>query len=273
MAAPAATAVATRATGRRQRGRAIPPDSIGDPLKIAVLSDVHGNLPALRAVLEDVDAAGPDRVWCLGDLVGYGAHPDGCVQTARERCDVNLAGNHDLGVLDHIDIADFAPHAEQAARWTRENASEETLRYLETLSPRHDGEQIGLFHASPRDPIWEYVLSGTQAAECMDFMEPRVSAIGHTHVASYFSRTDGAMAGGTAAAGTELNIDAGEWLLNPGSVGQPRDGDPRAAWLLLDVEQWTATWRRTEYPVDEAAQAINAAGLPTGLGERLYLGQ
>ena len=93
------------------------------------------------------------------------------------------------------------------------------------------------------------MLSGAQAAECMDVMEPRVSAIGHTHVASYFSRTDGAMAGGPAAAGTELNIAAGEWLLNPGSVGQPRDGDPRAAWLLLDVEQWTATWRRTEYPV------------------------
>ncbi len=273
MAIPAASPVAATASGRRQRGRAIPPDSIGEPLKIALLSDVHGNLPALRAVLEDVDATGPDRVWCLGDLVGYGAHPDGCVSAARERCHVNLAGNHDLGVLDHIDIADFAPHAEQAARWTRQNSTPETLRYLESLQPHHDGEAIGLFHASPRDPIWEYVLSGHQAAECMDFMEPRIAAIGHTHVASYFSRIEGAMAGGPAAAGTELDISSGEWLLNPGSVGQPRDGDPRAAWLLLDVEQWTATWRRTEYPVREAADAIDAAGLPTGLGERLYLGQ
>lgn len=273
MAIPAASAVATSASGRRQRGRAIPPDSNGDPLKIAVLSDVHGNLPALRAVLEDVHAAGPERVWCLGDLVGYGAQPDGCVSTAREHCHVILAGNHDLGVLDQIDIADFAPHAEQAARWTRENSSSETLDYLKTLTPSHDGEAIGLFHASPRDPIWEYVLSGTQAGECMDVMEQRVSAIGHTHVASYFSRTDGVMAGATAAAGTQLDISRGEWLLNPGSVGQPRDGDPRAAWLLLDVEQWTASWRRTEYPVAEAAAAIEAAGLPVGLGERLYLGQ
>ncbi len=196
MAVPAATAVATNASGRRQRG--IPPDSNGDPLKIAVLSDVHGNLPALKAVLDDVDAAGPERIWCLGDLVGYGAHPDGCVETARERCHVNLAGNHDLGVLDHIDITDFAPHAEQAARWTRSHSAPETLGYLETLSPSQAGEAIGLFHASPRDPIWEYVLSGTQAAECMDVMEQRVSAIGHTHVASYFSRTDGALAGGPA---------------------------------------------------------------------------
>ena len=234
---------------------------------------MHGNLPALKAVLDDVDAAGPERIWCLGDLVGYGAHPDGCVETARERCHLNLAGNHDLGVLDHIDITDFAPHAEQAARWTRSHSAPETLGYLETLSPSQAGEAIGLFHASPRDPIWEYVLSGTQAAECMDVMDQRVSAIGHTHVASYFSRTDGALAGGPAGADTELNIAAGEWLLNPGSVGQPRDGDPRAAWLLLDVEQWTATWRRTEYPVHEAAEAIAAAGLPAGLGERLYLGQ
>ncbi len=234
---------------------------------------MHGNLPALKAVLDDVDAAEPERIWCLGDLVGYGAHPDGCVETARERCHLNLAGNHDLGVLDHIDITDFAPHAEQAARWTRSHSAPETLGYLETLSPSQAGEAIGLFHASPRDPIWEYVLSGTQAAECMDVMDQRVSAIGHTHVASYFSRTDGALAGGPAGADTELNIAAGEWLLNPGSVGQPRDGDPRAAWLLLDVEQWTATWRRTEYPVHEAAEAIAAAGLPAGLGERLYLGQ
>ncbi len=234
---------------------------------------MHGNLPALQAVLEDVHAASPDRVWCLGDLVGYGAHPDGCVAAATENCHVNLAGNHDLGVLDHIDIADFAPHAEQAARWTRANCSEETLRFLESLQPSRDGEAIGLFHASPRDPVWEYVLSGTQAGECMDFMEPRVAAIGHTHVASYFSRIGEAMAGATAAADSVLDISQGEWLLNPGSVGQPRDGDPRASWLLLDVEQWTANWRRTEYAVHEAAQAIEAAGLPTSLGERLYLGQ
>ena len=234
---------------------------------------MHGNLPAFQAAIEAVDAASAERVWCLGDLVGYGAHPDGCVSLARERCEVNLAGNHDLGVLDRIDIGDFAPHAEQAARWTRENASDETLRYLETLNPSHEGEVVGLFHASPRDPIWEYVLSSGQAAECMDAMPQRVSLVGHTHVASYFSRTDGEMAGGTAAGGTELNIERGEWLLNPGSVGQPRDGDPRAAWLLLDVEQWTACWQRTEYPVAEAADAIEAAGLPVGLGERLYLGQ
>jgi diadenosine tetraphosphatase ApaH/serine/threonine PP2A family protein phosphatase len=238
-----------------------------------VLSDVHGNLPALEAVLSDVDASGAERLWCLGDLVGYGAQPDQCVRLVSERSDVCLAGNHDLGVLDHIDISDFSPHAALAARWTREHAGQDALDFLGSLSPRSEAEPIGLYHASPRDPIWEYVLSGSQAADCMDVMGHRVGAIGHTHVALRFTREAGEMEGEAVGGGTTHDISQSEWLINPGSVGQPRDGDPRAAWLLLDVEQWTAEWRRVEYPVEKAAAAIEAAGLPVNLGERLYLGQ
>lgn len=249
-----------------------------------MLSDVHGNLPALRAVLDDVDSVRPDAVWCLGDLVGYGADPDECVRLVAERCEVCLAGNHDLGVIDHIDISDFSPHAAQAARWTRDHADRSTLDFLAGLQPAHDGqaiglepshdgEVIGLYHASPRDPVWEYVLSGSQAGECMELMPARVAAIGHTHVALRFTRTNGRTQGEAAPGGTHLNLAEGEWLVNPGSVGQPRDGDPRAAWLLLDAEEWTAQWRRVDYPIAEAAGAIEAAGLPVSLGERLYLGQ
>ena len=249
-----------------------------------MLSDVHGNLPALRAVLDDVDGAQTQAIWCLGDLVGYGAHPDECVRLVAERCDVCLAGNHDLGVIDHIDISDFSPHAARAARWTREHAERSTLDFLGGLKPSHDGEVIGrrpshdgevigLYHASPRDPVWEYVLSGSQAAECMDYMAPRIAAIGHSHVALRFTRKGGQMEGEAVSGGTRHDVSEGDWLVNPGSVGQPRDGDPRAAWLLLDVEGWTAEWRRVEYPVAEAAAAIEQAGLPTSLGERLYLGQ
>jgi predicted phosphodiesterase len=238
-----------------------------------VLSDVHGNLPALEAVLADADAAGAERVWCLGDLVGYGAQPDECVQLASERCDVCLAGNHDLGVLGSIDISDFSPHAAVAARWTREHASRSTLDFLGGLSSSDESQAVGLYHASPRDPIWEYVLSGSQAADCMDAMGPRVGAIGHTHVALRFTRGADGMEGEAVAGGTRHDVSASDWLVNPGSVGQPRDGDPRAGWLLLDVEQWTAEWRRVDYPVAKAAAAIEAAGLPINLGERLYLGQ
>jgi predicted phosphodiesterase len=249
------------------------PDSNGAPAKIALLSDVHGNLPAFEAVLADIDAGPEHAIWFLGDLVGYGAQPDECVALAAERCDLCLAGNHDLGVLDRIDIADFSPAAAAAARWTRERVGAETITFLEGLEPLRNGEEIGLYHASPRDPIWEYVLSTSQAGDCMDAMGPRVAAIGHTHVALHFQRTNGQVSGEAMAAGAERELAGGEWLVNPGSVGQPRDGDPRAAWLSLDLASWSARWRRVEYPVQRAAGAIEAAGLPRPLADRLFIGQ
>ncbi|MBA3264496.1 MAG: metallophosphoesterase family protein [Thermoleophilaceae bacterium] len=243
-------------------------------MHIALLSDVHGNLPAFEAVLTDVDAASVDEIWCLGDLVGYGAEPDACVELARDRCDLCLAGNHDLVVTGEIDIADFSSSAAAAALWTREHIGVESLEFLSTLSPRQDDRQIGLYHASPRDPVWEYVLSLWQADECMDLMKPRVAAIGHSHVALWFRRAgEGQMEGDTAEGGLKRDLSDGEWLLNPGGVGQPRDGDPRAAWLLLDTEGWSAEWRRVEYPIEAAARAIEDAGLPMVLAERLYKGQ
>src|SRR5688572_10668255 len=152
-------------------------------MRIALLSDVHGNLPAFEAVLADVEADGAEQVWCLGDLVGYGAQPDGCVELARERCDLCLAGNHDLVVTGEIDIADFSSSAAAAARWTRETIGNEALEFLRGLSASQDGREFGLWHASPRDPVWEYVLSTWQADECMDLMGPRIGPVGHSHVA------------------------------------------------------------------------------------------
>ena len=243
-------------------------------MRIALLSDVHGNLPALEAVLADVDEAGVEQVWCLGDLVGYGAEPDGCVELARERCDLCLAGNHDLVVTGEIDIADFSSSAAAAAQWTREHIGAEALEFLKGLEPKLGGREIGLYHASPRDPVWEYVLSTWQADECMDLMDERVAAIGHSHVALFFERTgEGQVEGAPAEAGLERDLSEGDWLINPGGVGQPRDGDPRAAWLLLDTEGWSAEWRRVEYPIERAASAIEEAGLPTVLAQRLYTGQ
>jgi diadenosine tetraphosphatase ApaH/serine/threonine PP2A family protein phosphatase len=243
-------------------------------MRIALLSDVHGNLPAFEAVLADVESEGADAVWCLGDLVGYGAQPTECVELARERCDLCLAGNHDMVVTGEIDIADFSSSAAAAAEWTREHISPEALEFLSGLEPRDDDQAIGLYHASPRDPVWEYVLSGWQAEECMNAMEARVGAVGHSHVALWFHRNgDGEIDGATAKGGLERDLTDGDWLINPGGVGQPRDGDPRAAWLLLDTETWSAQWRRVEYPIERAASAIEAAGLPALLAQRLYLGQ
>jgi diadenosine tetraphosphatase ApaH/serine/threonine PP2A family protein phosphatase len=243
-------------------------------MRIALLSDVHGNLPAFEAVLADVDAQSVEEIWCLGDLVGYGAQPDGCVGLARDRCDLSLAGNHDLVVTGDIPISDFSSSAAAAALWTKEAIGEETMSYLRGLSPADPDREPALFHASPRDPVWEYVLSSWQADECLDLMDARVGAIGHSHVALWFRRDDsGEMSGATASADLEHDLSQGRWLVNPGGVGQPRDGDPRAAWLLLDTGTWKATWRRVEYPIDDAARAIEEAGLPRVLAERLYSGQ
>jgi diadenosine tetraphosphatase ApaH/serine/threonine PP2A family protein phosphatase len=250
-------------------------------MRLALLSDIHANLPALEAVVADVEAADVEAAWCLGDVVGYGAQPDECAALVRERCSVCLVGNHDLAALDALDISTFSPAAAAAVRWTRERMAPSTRDFLAGLDPADESREVGLYHASPRDPIWEYVLWPDQAAECIRAQARRVSFIGHSHVALFFALAEsggetGAVEdarGAQAAAGTSLEIRRGRWLINPGSVGQPRDGDPRAAWLELDTEAWHATYHRVPYDIDRAADAILETDLPEHLARRLYVGQ
>ncbi len=243
-------------------------------MRIAVLSDIHGNRQAFEAVLAEVLGADVEEVWCLGDVVGYGADPDACISLAREHASVCLVGNHDLAVRGDLSLDEFSRGAELAARWTRENIDPHCLAYLDGLEPQRLEEEVGLYHASPRDPVWEYVLSPLQAELCLDVQRHRICLVGHSHVALSFSRAPGESATGeTRSDGAHLDLSEGEWLLNPGSVGQPRDGDPRAAWLALDTEKLSAEYRRVEYDVAGAAQAIRAARLPDSLAERLGYGQ
>jgi diadenosine tetraphosphatase ApaH/serine/threonine PP2A family protein phosphatase len=243
-------------------------------VRIAIVSDVHGNRHAFEAVLDAISRRGCEETWSLGDLVGYGAEPDACVDLAREHAVVSLAGNHDLGVSGAIELEQFSRGAALAATWTRETIRPDTLEYLRSLDAVQVMEQVALYHASPRDPVWEYVLSPLQAELCLDVQAHRVALIGHSHVALYFARFPGVAAtGGTRTDGEHLDIGDGEWLLNPGSVGQPRDGDPRAAWLELDLQEWTATHYRVAYDIAGAAAAIRAARLPDSLAERLQYGQ
>jgi diadenosine tetraphosphatase ApaH/serine/threonine PP2A family protein phosphatase len=246
----------------------------GDPARVAVISDVHANLPAFEAVLDDIRATGVDEIWNLGDLVGYGAQPDECVALAQETCDLCLIGNHDLVVIDQLSVDDFSANAATAALWTREHINEGTRAFLAGLSPQDEERPLKLYHASPRDPVWEYVLSVGVADACIEAMPGRVGAVGHSHVALWFWRSEGGRTvGEQAGAGMEVDLTKGEWLLNPGGVGQPRDGDPRAAWILLDLEALTTQWRRVDYAIDRAAKAIEEAGLPRSLADRLYFGQ
>ena len=245
-------------------------------MRVAILTDIHSNLPALEAVLDATDEAGIEHRWCLGDVVGYGAQPDECTRVVKERCELSLVGNHDLAVTGEIDTDVFSASAAAAVEWTRANADDSTIEYLKALEPKDTEHEVGLYHASPRDPVWEYVLAIDQARECMEEQSARVSLIGHSHVALWFSDGNGPPGGdggAQAESGKEIDLAEGRWLLNPGSVGQPRDSDPRAAWLELDTDSWKATFHRTGYDIDTAAEAIRGAGLPELLADRLYIGQ
>jgi predicted phosphodiesterase len=243
-------------------------------MRVAIVSDIHGNRHAFEAVLDEIEISDCQEMWCLGDLVGYGAEPDACVELARRHAAICLAGNHDLGVRGDLELEEFSRGAALAARWTQQTISGETRAYLQGLQSQNLEEPVGLFHASPRDPIWEYVLSPLQAELCLDSQTHRVCLIGHSHVALSFSRQVGqAATGETRGPGEQLDLESGEWLLNPGSVGQPRDGDPRAAWLELDIAGWSAVYRRTDYDIAGAAAAIRAARLPDSLADRLAYGQ
>jgi predicted phosphodiesterase len=243
-------------------------------MRVAIVSDIHGNRQAFEAVLDAIEGSDCNEMWCLGDLVGYGADPDACVELARQHAAVCLAGNHDLVVRGDLPLEQFSRGAALAARWTRDTITAGTRQYLDSLQPVNLDESVGLYHASPRDPVWEYVLSSLQADLCLDAQEHRVCLIGHSHVALSFSRRPGEAASGqTREQGEELELSSGEWLINPGSVGQPRDGDPRAAWLELDLDGGGAVYRRTDYDLEGAAAAIRAARLPDSLAERLVYGQ
>jgi predicted phosphodiesterase len=236
-------------------------------VRVAVISDVHGNLHALETVLERIAADAPDELWCLGDLVGYGPRPNRCCALVAERADVCLIGNHDLGVLGRIDLEDFSPEAAAAARWTAHVLDGDAHAYLEGLSPSGAREGVGLFHASPRDPVWEYVLSPGEAVAALLETTQDLVLVGHSHVALRYGWEQRALA--LCEEGTEVDLARERWLLNPGSVGQPRDGDPRAAWLLLDLDARRATFRREAYPVARTQEEILKEGLPELLAVRL----
>jgi diadenosine tetraphosphatase ApaH/serine/threonine PP2A family protein phosphatase len=242
-------------------------------MRIAVVSDIHSNLHALEAVLAAIDADAPDELWCLGDLVGYGPRPNECCAAIAERADVCLGGNHDLAVRGTIDLAEFGGDAAVAAGWTRKVLAPEAQALLDRLEPEGAAHGVMLYHGSARDPIWEYVLSDEAAVVTLELARAPLVLVGHSHVALFMVESGNDLQGGVAAAGTELELGGVRVLLNPGSVGQPRDGDPRAAYLLLDLDAQHASFRRVEYDVERTQREMRDAGLPELLAARLALGQ
>jgi predicted phosphodiesterase len=240
-------------------------------MRVAVISDVHANRHALDAVLDAVDAEVPDEIWCLGDTVGYGPQPNECCDLVRDRAGLCLVGNHDLVALGAVAIADFNDEAAAAATWTAGVLTDDAREFLGELEPAVETQAASLYHASARDPVWEYILTEETARATFELAPADLILVGHSHVALALRQDDGRVAGGLAPGGSEVPLH-GRWLLNPGSVGQPRDGDPRAAWLLLDLERRFASFRRVTYAVEKTQAEMREQGLPPLLAARLSRG-
>ena len=239
-------------------------------MRVAVLSDIHSNIVALDAVL--THAGDVDAIWHLGDVVGYGPEPDAVVARLSERAATGVRGNHDAAAVGGPEIDWFNPEARAAAEWTRDAMATETRRWLEALPERRVVDDVLLVHGSPRDPLREYVTDRRAAGENMEIQETQHALHGHTHVPVAWMATPDRVALVQASDTSGIELGAYRSLINPGSVGQPRDGDPRAAYLVLDREQGRVTWHRVEYDIDRVQTAMRSAGLPDRLAARLTFG-
>jgi predicted phosphodiesterase len=242
-------------------------------MRIAVISDVHSNLLALDAVLADAGAV--DAVWHLGDIVGYGPEPDAVVDRLSAIGAIGVRGNHDAAACGGTEIEWFNPDARSAMEWTRGVIAERTRAWLAALPDRRETDGFTLVHGSGRDPTWEYVTSPSAAHASLATMGTTHGINGHTHIpVAYLAVGDrvGRLGPDRGAPDPAVNLRSGRLLLNPGSVGQPRDGDPRASYLILDTDAGTAGWRRVGYDITAVGSAMGAAGLPRRLAERLHHG-
>lgn len=242
-------------------------------MRILVISDIHANLVALEAVLNA--AAGEwDQLWFLGDLVGYGPQPDECVSLIRDHGALCLAGNHDWAVLEKLDMDDFNADARASVEWTRGRLSPDNRAFLDSLLPRREEASVTLAHGSPRHPVWEYILDTETALENFAHFETDLCLVGHSHVPLVFhlDLESKELGGQVGLDGETIALDRGYRILNPGSVGQPRDGDPRAAYALLDTDATTWTWYRVPYDIAETQRRMREFGSSPRLIERLEMG-
>jgi diadenosine tetraphosphatase ApaH/serine/threonine PP2A family protein phosphatase len=240
-------------------------------MRLAVLSDIHANLAALDAVRDDLPEVA--EVWVLGDIVGYGPQPNEVIARLQEMGARSVMGNHDGAAIGEVDISWFNPDAARAIRWTAEVIDENTRAYIAALPQvRRDGELTAV-HGSPRDPTWEYITDTEIAGANLSSFDTRLCLHGHTHVPVIFRVDDRQVTLVSAIPGGPISVDSGRMLINPGSVGQPRDGNPTASYLVFDTEGQTAEFRRVSYDVAATQRAMRDVGLPARLAERLSYGR
>ena len=244
-------------------------------MRCLIVSDIHGNLEAFDAVLQA--ASGYDQVWCLGDIVGYGPDPHECIQRLKSLPFVAVAGNHDWAVVNRVDLNDFTADAQEAALWTHDQLLQDDQEFLAHLPERIVLDGFTLVHGSPRHPVWEYILQPSVARASFAYFDTPICLVGHTHVPILYALTDG-------RDGTRCRThvppqdaplplaDAPRMIINPGSVGQPRDGNPLAAYAMLDTEAQTLSFHRLDYAVEETQRKMGEHNLPPRLIARLSFG-
>lgn len=241
-------------------------------MRYLVISDIHSNLPALQAVL--FNAPDVDAIWCLGDVVGYGPNPNGCIERIEEYSHVCIVGNHDWGVLGRADLFIFNQDAREALFWTQGELSPENRQFLAQTPKTMTIEDYLLVHGSPREPLWEYLLDVQRAKQSFLAIDSQVVFVGHTHLPLIFEWVEASQEARLLLPSFDepLKLDGRRLIVNPGSVGQPRDGDPRAAYGILDTEARTFEFRRVDYPIEITQARMRARGLPERLIDRLEVG-
>jgi len=241
-------------------------------VRYLVLSDIHSNLAAFEAVLAD---AGPfDQIWCLGDVIGYGPQPNECIERLKSLPHICVAGNHDWAAIGMLDVSAFNPDALRACLWTREQLTADNWQFIENLPERLVEGRFTIIHGSPRYPIWEYITDPLMAAANLAYFETTYCLFGHTHKSVVYRCPESHSTCDELELSLNQPVPVGEQrlLINPGGVGQPRDSDPRASYVLLDLEENTIEFRRVLYPIEQTQVLMRSLGLPPRLAWRLSVG-
>ena len=242
-------------------------------MKALIVSDIHSNLEALTTVIDDANGSGGfDETWALGDLVGYGPDPAACIDLLRQHDARCVAGNHDLAVSGRLGLEMFNEYAAAAARWTVGQLGKTDVEYLQGLPLRLEMHGFTAVHGSPRDPVWEYVVNSVAALAAFEDIGTPSCLVGHSHV-PFICRLEGGLPAFRLATTEPVVLGDDRAIVNPGSVGQPRDGDPRASYAVYDSEAETITHRRIEYDIASTQRKMQEQGLPHYLAERLTYGR
>ena len=243
-------------------------------MRYAILADIHANLAAFNAVLDDIiSQGGVEKIWCLGDVVGYGPDPHQCIELLCQTEHICVAGNHDWAAIGRVDTAEFNPDAAAACRWTSGQLDRKDMEYLAQLPLVTEDGDFTLVHGSPREPTWEYLTSTGVAKENFACFRSQFCLVGHSHIPLVFSHDDsGNITASQLLPDIKLTLGRNRLIINPGGVGQPRDSDPRASYALYDSENAVIRLRRIPYDIRATQDRMMAQGLPVRLVVRLASG-